>query len=109
MEKDPHKAVDFIITHAPKYAQAKANRVHIENYLRVVKSELMLTQDEGTQGIKEAYAYSNPHYKQQLDALKIATEEEAKEAYNVFNNVVCETLNRAKKSGMTMWATGTPH
>lgn len=40
---------------------------------------------------------------------KIATEEEAKEAYNVFNNVVCETLNRAKKSGMTMWGTGTPH
>lgn len=81
MEKDPHKAVDFIITHAPKYAQAKANRVHIENYLRVVKSELMLTQDEGTQGIKEAYAYSNPHYKQQLDALKIATEEEERIKY----------------------------
>lgn len=81
MEKDPHKAVDFIITHAPKYAQAKANRVHIENYLRVVKSELMLTQDEGTQGIKEAYAYSNPTYKQQLDALKIATEEEERIKY----------------------------
>lgn len=81
MEKEPHKAVDFIIANAPKYAQAKANRVHIENYLRVVKSELMLTQEEGTQGIKEAYAYSNPSYKQQLDALKIATEEEERIKY----------------------------
>lgn len=40
---------------------------------------------------------------------KIASEEEAQEAYGVFNTVVCETLNRAKKSGMTMWAKGTPH
>ena len=30
---DPNKAVDFLLANAGKYARAKAERVHIEDYL----------------------------------------------------------------------------
>ena len=80
MEIDPQKAVEYIILNAPKYAEAKANRVFIENYLRTVKSRLMGDED-GTLGAKEAYAYGHPDYEQQVRALKIATEEEEKLRY----------------------------
>ena len=80
MDIDPNKAVEFIILNAPKYAEAKANRVFIENYLRTVKSKLMGNED-GTLGAREAYAYAHPDYEQQVKALKIATEEEEKLRY----------------------------
>ena len=75
MEIDPNKAIDYMTKNAPEYAQAKADRVFIENYLRTIKSRLM-NQEEGTLGNKEAFAYAHPDYVLQLNALKIATEKE---------------------------------
>jgi len=75
MEIDPNKAVEYLRDNAPKYAEAKANRVFIENYLRSVKSKLM-GNEEGTLGAKEAYAYAHDDYVKQLQGLKAATEEE---------------------------------
>jgi hypothetical protein len=75
MEIDPNRAVQYLIDNAPKYAEAKANRVFIENYLRSVKSKLM-GNEEGTLGAKEAYAYAHDDYVEQLKGLKVATEEE---------------------------------
>lgn len=62
------------------FAQAKANRVFLENYISTVKSRLML-EEEGTLGHKDAYAKSHPDYIAQLEALKIATEEEERLKY----------------------------
>ena len=75
LEIDPNKCVAYIMENAPKFAQAKAERVFIENYLRTVKSRLM-QQEEGTLGNKEAYAYAHPDYLAQLLALKDATQME---------------------------------
>ena len=75
MEINPQKSINYIMENAPKFAEAKANRVFIENYLRTVKSRLM-NEEAGTLGNKEAYAYAHPDYIQQLEALKIATKEE---------------------------------
>jgi uncharacterized membrane protein YgaE (UPF0421/DUF939 family) len=74
-EIDPNKCVTYMMENAPKFAQAKAERVFIENYLRTVKSRLM-NQEEGTLGNKEAYAYAHADYELQLRALKEATEKE---------------------------------
>jgi hypothetical protein len=41
MDIDPNKCVAYIMENAPKFAQAKAERVFIENFLRTVKSRLM--------------------------------------------------------------------
>jgi hypothetical protein len=80
MEINPQKAINFMIETAPKFAQAKADRVFIENYLRTVKSRLM-NEETGTLGNKEAYAYAHPDYVTQLEALKVATEEEERLKY----------------------------
>lgn len=75
LEIDPNKCVAYIMENAPKFAQAKAERVFIENYLRTVKSRLMQN-EEGTLGNKEAYAYAHPEYEAQLRGLRDATEKE---------------------------------
>lgn len=74
-EINPNKAIEYIIENAPKFAQAKAERVFIENFLRTIKSRLM-NQEEGTLGNKEAHAYAHPDYEAQLQGLKVATEKE---------------------------------
>jgi hypothetical protein len=74
------KAIKYIMENAPLYAQAKANRVFIENYLGTVKSRLMLEED-GTLGHKDAYAKAHPDYVLQLEGLKAATEEEERLRY----------------------------
>ena len=50
---DPNKAVDFLLANAGKYARAKAERVHIEEY-----------------------AYSHPEYIALLEGYKAAVEVE---------------------------------
>lgn len=79
-EINPQRAINYIMENAPKFAQAKANRVFIENFLRTVKSRLM-NEEAGTLGNKEAYAYAHSDYVAQLEALKIATEEEERLKY----------------------------
>jgi len=71
-EIDPNKAINYITANAEIFAKAKADRIFVENNLRVVKSELV-GDEEGTQGAKDAYAYSHPRYKAQLEALREAT------------------------------------
>jgi hypothetical protein len=80
MEINPERAIKYIVENAPLYAQAKANRVFVENYLRTVKSRLM-NEETGTLGNKEAYAYAHADYVVQLEALKVATEEEERLRY----------------------------
>ena len=72
---DPSKAILYIQTNAPKFGEAKAQRVYIENYLKTVKANLM-AEEAGTLGAKEIYAYSHADYKTQLEALRVAVEQE---------------------------------
>jgi hypothetical protein len=75
MDIDPNKAVEYIQVNSREYAQAKAQRVFIENNLRVVKARLM-NKEDGTLGAKEAYAYSHIDYETQLLGLREAVEKE---------------------------------
>jgi hypothetical protein len=76
MEIDPLKAIEYIQRNAGTYAQAKANRIYIENYLKTVKARLMGDSEEKAIGAKEMDAYANPVYVEQLDGLKAAIEVE---------------------------------
>lgn len=78
-DEEAMRCIDYIRDHAPKFAEAKANRTFIENYLKSVKSELM-SEETGTLGAKEAYAYAHPKYIEQLRGLQAAVsmEEEIK-------------------------------
>ena len=81
-EDEAMKCLDYIRDNSPRYAEAKAQRVYIENFLRSKKSFLMneCPSQIKTLGDKEAYAYAHPEYVELLKGLQaaVSTEEEIK-------------------------------
>ena len=73
---DPNKAVDFLIEHSRQYAQAKADRVHLEHFRKSKKALLMNECTEKAVNAREQYAYSHPEYIALLEGLKAAVEVE---------------------------------
>lgn len=71
---DPDKAVDFILKHAKLYAQAKADRVHLELFRKSKKALLMLESKATALAAQERDAYAHPDYITLLDGIKAATE-----------------------------------
>ena len=69
---DPNKAVDFLIANAAKFAQAKANRVHLEEFRKSKKALLMAESDAPAANAREQYAYGHPEYIALLDGLREA-------------------------------------
>ena len=79
MDNPAHKAIDFILTNASKFAQAKGTRVQLEEF-RKSKKAMLMADEEGSLGAKEIYAYAHPDYVQLLMDIKdaIIQEEELK-------------------------------
>jgi hypothetical protein len=75
-ERDPEKAADFIIKSAKPYAQAKANRMYLEEYRKTKKALLMNASDGKTVSDRESYAYAHPEYEEVLNKFKDAILEE---------------------------------
>jgi hypothetical protein len=78
MDTSPNKAVEFIIKQSGVFAEAKANRTYIENYLRSAKSKLMLESNASSIAAKEMEAYATDDYITLLKGLKEAVEIEEK-------------------------------
>lgn len=74
--RDPNKAVDYIIANAPKFAAAKASRIYLEEFRKSKKSLLMGACEEKAVNAREQFAYSHPDYIALLDGLKVAIENE---------------------------------
>ena len=78
---DPNAAVDYIIAKSAEYAQAKANRIYVEEYRKTMKAELCkeaLAAGFEAVNAQEREAYSHPDYKTHLNAIKAAVEAEEK-------------------------------
>ena len=73
---EPHLAVDYIYVNAPKFAQAKANRVYIENFMRSKKALLMSESDAKAANEREQYAYAHHEYQALTLGLRAAVLEE---------------------------------
>jgi hypothetical protein len=76
---DPHKAIDYIIHNANRYAQAKANRIFIEEFRKSKKALLMkdaLARGYEAVNAQEREAYSDPEYIEILKGIKEATKQE---------------------------------
>ena len=73
-DRDPHKAVDYILKHAALFAKAKAERTYIEQYRKSLKAMLMKRSMENAIGAQEREAYASAPYKQHLLALQEAVE-----------------------------------
>lgn len=75
---DPHKAVDYIIKNAGKFAQAKANRVYLEEFRKSKKALLMGQSSLEAANAREQYAYAHEEYTELLKAMQTAIEVEEK-------------------------------
>lgn len=74
--RDPNAAAEFIIRSAKPYAQAKANRMYIEEHRKTLKALLMNESTGKTVSDREQYAYSHPSYQALLNNFKDAILEE---------------------------------
>jgi hypothetical protein len=74
--RDPNKAVDFIIQSAPMFAQARGERIYLEEFRKSKKAMLMKASGESSVGAQEREAYAHPEYIQQLEGLRAAVERE---------------------------------
>ena len=77
-DRDPHKAVDYILKHAALFAKAKAERTYIEQYRKSLKGILMKRSMETAIGAQERDAYAHPEMVLLLEGLKAAVEIEEK-------------------------------
>jgi hypothetical protein len=78
MNRDPHKAVDHIITHAQQFADSKAKRVFLEEFRKSKKALLMKQSLETALGAQERDAYAHPEYIALLKGLREAVAIEEK-------------------------------
>ena len=77
-ERDPHKAIDYILSNGRTFAKAKAERTYIEEYRKSLKAILMKRSTENAIGAQERDAYAHPEYQELLKGLKEAVEIEEK-------------------------------
>jgi hypothetical protein len=75
-EIDPNKAVDFIRDNGKKFAQAKADRIYLEEYRKSLKAILMKRSGENAVNAQEREAYAHPEYQELLKGLREAVETE---------------------------------
>jgi hypothetical protein len=74
--RDPHRAVDYVIANASKFAAAKAQRVYLEEFRKSKKALLMAQCVEKAANAREQYAYAHHDYTALLGGLKAAIEVE---------------------------------
>jgi hypothetical protein len=73
-DEEIDKALDYLRDNARDAAQAKANRVYVEEYRKVIKAKLMKEHEKLSAVLQEREAYSDPRYTQHLLAIKEAVE-----------------------------------
>ena len=74
-----HKALDYLRDHAEKFAEAKANRIFLEEFRKTKKATLMrLAEHDGVKSAvaQERDSYAHPEYLELLHGLKAAVAEE---------------------------------
>lgn len=70
------KALDYLVSSATEAAQARANRVHIEEYRKSLKGMIQVEHADQPIGRTESLAYSDQRYTDHLDGLKQAVYED---------------------------------
>lgn len=75
-QTDANEAIDFIYKNASKYANAKADRVRLEEFRKSKKAILMQESKESSAVAQERDAYAHPDYLLLLDGLRAAVEVE---------------------------------
>jgi hypothetical protein len=68
------KALDYLRDNAREAAQAKADRIYVEEYRKVMKAILMKEHGSLSAVLQEREAYADPRYLQHLEAIREAVQ-----------------------------------
>ena len=71
-DDDVQKALDYLRTNAPKAAQAKANKMYMEEYRKTVKAQMMTMYNSLPVNAQEREAYRSKTYTDHLKAMQEA-------------------------------------
>ena len=80
-ETEIDRALTFLRDSSTEAAQARANRLHLDDYSRVLKAQIMAEHLAEPISAQERYAYGDIRYRNHLEALKIAIFEDEKHRY----------------------------
>ena len=72
MEINPEKALAFIQNNALPFAEAKGERIYLENFIKTVKAQEMNISKSASLGQKEQDAYASENYQLICEALRDA-------------------------------------
>ena len=73
-DEEIEKALDYLRDNSTPAAQARANRIYMEEYRKVVKAQLMGKSNETAVGAQERFAYAHEDYNKHLEAMRTAIE-----------------------------------
>lgn len=73
---DPQAALETLWKIAPQYAEAKGNRVYLEEFRKSLKAQLMKACNENSVAAQEREAYSDETYVQHIKGLQAAVQME---------------------------------
>lgn len=71
-DEEIDKALDFLRDNARDAAQARADRVYVEEYRKTLKATLMKEHGSMSAVLQAREAYADPRYVQHLEAIKEA-------------------------------------
>ena len=77
-EDDVNKALEWLVSHADKAAEARATRQYLEDFSRTIKAEVMAEHLTEAVNAQERFAYADPRYKTHLDGLRVAIKDDEK-------------------------------
>jgi hypothetical protein len=80
-ESKVEKALDFLRDTAPTAAQARANRIYLDEFRKSLKAQLMQEHSELPLGAQEREAYADERYIQHLAAIREAVFIEEKQRF----------------------------
>lgn len=89
------KALDFLRDNAKDIAEARANRIYLEQFRKSKKAMLQSQSKASSVAAAEIEAYANKEYLELLDALKIA----------VFEDERLRFLSAAAEAKIEVWRT----
>lgn len=75
-DEEIQRALDWLVKNAEKAAVARANRLALEDYKKVVLAQQMIASKATTQSGKEMEAYASAEYQAHIRAAEVAVAED---------------------------------
>ncbi len=94
-DNDIEKAVDYLTQSAFEAATARANKIYMDEFKKVLKAQIMGEYNDLANNAQERYAYADPRYLKHLEALRTAIFEDSRHTF----------LREAAQAKLEAWRT----